>query len=120
MTYNAYILDWTTKEYEMLKQKLKKANFDFIKEKNKLHIRVRVSFDRVEEFSSIVKSHLNAEYNYVDIQFPHEKKTVIVFSGELAFISNPTENEAVRKWAIAKGLPPKQADWRTSYIKPRK
>jgi len=115
MKYNAYILDWTMNDYGGLKQEITEAGFDFVKEKGKNHIRVEVQFVRLQEFVQMMQGHLNAPYNYVDTQFPKEKKTVIVFSERMAVISNAKENEAVKQWAIAKGLPPQQADWRTSY-----
>lgn len=115
MPYNAYILDWTMNDYDGLKQKLKEAGFPFRKERGKEHIRAAVPFDRVEEFFRLTKSHLNTPYNYVDIQFPSEKKTALVFSERLIMVSNSQENEAAQRWAIARGLPPEQADWKTSY-----
>lgn len=113
--YNAYILDWTVNGYAGLKQKLKKADFLFVKEKDILHLRVRVPFGRVPEFADIIRQHLNASYNYVDVQFPEEKRTVLVFLERVAIVSNAAENETARKWAVARGLPPEQADWATSY-----
>ena len=115
MKYNAYILDWTMNNYTVFKQKLQDAHFNFIAKKNNPHLRVEVSFARVQDFFSIVRMHLNTSYNYIDIQFPSEKITVLIFSERVIFISNEPENEAARKWAISKGLPIKQADWSTSY-----
>ena len=115
MIYNAYVLDWTMNNYEVLKQKLKESKFDFIKEKGKQHIRVDVPFSRTKEFFSLAKLYLNTPYNYIDIQFPKEKKTILVFSEKLIKLCNQQENEAAKRWAIKKGLPPKQADWATSY-----
>jgi hypothetical protein len=115
MQYNAYILDWTMNDYETLKKKLNAHGFDFVHERNKSHIRVHVPFSRWEEFGEMVRAHLNTPYSYVDIQYPEKRKTILVFGERIESISNAQENEAARKWAIARGLPPAQADWETSY-----
>ncbi len=111
--YNAYILERTIKNFEELEKKLKEAGFNFIKKND--NIKVNVSFDQIENFYNLAKNYLNSPYNYIDIQFPKEKKTVLVFSGRLIYMANKEENETVREWAISKGLPKKEADWATSY-----
>lgn len=108
---NAYILSWTMNDYAGLKEELRKAGFEFQKEDADEDIRAKVSFDRIDEFSALIKKHLNAPYNYVDIQFPEEKVTVIVFRDKTFFIHNQEECDAARTWAISIGLPEKQADW---------
>jgi hypothetical protein len=115
MWFNAYILDWAMNDYAQLKQELADANFAFAKEGEKEHIRVAVPFGRVKEFGSLCQTHLNSPYNYVDIQYPNEKKTVIIFQQDIFMISSQEENEKVKRWAISLGLPPEQADWSTSF-----
>ncbi len=113
LTYNAYILERTINNYSELKEKLKQASFIFINEGN--NIRVKVPFSRIEEFYNLARPYLNAPYNYIDAQFPKEKKTAIIFSEIVIYITNRHENENAKKWAISKGLPEKEADWKTSY-----
>lgn len=111
--YNAYVLERTINNYGELKQKLKEADFDFIKDRN--NVRVKVYFDKVEKFYNLVRTYLNTSYNYIDLQFPKEKKTLLVFSDRLFYIANAKENEEAKKWAFSIGLPKEEADWPTSY-----
>ena len=112
---NAYILDWTMNEYDKLKQKLTEQGFVFKKEENNEHVRVAVPFEKINGFSQIVQAHLNATHNYVDIQYPDKKQTVVIFQEKQYNITNDQENEEAKQWAISIGLPVEQADWPTSY-----
>ena len=82
MNLNAYILDWTMNEYNHLLAQLKEQNFSFQKEDNEEHIRVDVPFSRIDEFTKSIQGHLNAPFNYVDIQYPNERKTVVIFQNK--------------------------------------
>jgi len=115
MSFNAYILDWSMDNYAQLRQELAKANFTFEQEEKSEHIRVAVPFRSVNEFASLCQAHLNSPFNYVDIQYPNEKKTIIIFKQETFVISSREENERVKAWAIRMGLPAAQADWATSF-----
>ncbi len=115
MDFNAYLLDWTINDFPLLQQELTAANFAFQPEIGTGHIRAAVPFERVEEAAALIQKHLNAPQNYVDIQFPALKKTVIVFQRRVFTISSPQENDEAREWALAQGLPPEQADWLTSF-----
>jgi hypothetical protein len=115
MNFNAFILDWSMDHYPQLRQELTKANFTIKQEEHNEHIRVAVPFMRVNQFSSLCQAHLNSPFNYVDIQYPNEKKTIIVFKQETFIISSNEENERVRAWAIQMGLPEIQADWTRSF-----
>jgi len=115
MSFNAYILDWSMDHYTQLRQELAKADFAFEQGEQSEHIRVAVPFERVNEFASLCQAHLNSLFNYVDIQYPDEKKTIIVFKQETFIISGREENESVKAWAIRMGLPAAQADWATSF-----
>jgi hypothetical protein len=112
---NAYILEWTMDEYDRLKQELADAGFVFQQEGQTGHIRADVPFEQVDIFGELCRKHLNAPVNYVDIQYPERRTTVIVFQQTTHFITNREQNEQVRAWAIALGLPPEQADWDTSF-----
>jgi hypothetical protein len=115
MDFNAFIVDWTVSDYDGLKEKLTGAGFVFEREGTTPHIRVRVPFDRVQVFAALCQEHMNAPFNYVDVQYPDRKTTVIVFQTAVHFITNREENERVKAQAINMGLPPDQADWATSY-----
>jgi hypothetical protein len=115
MNFNAYILDWSMDDYAQLRQGLATFGFTFEQEGQSEHIRVVVPFERAEEFASLCRAHLNSPFNYVDIQYPNEKKTVIVFKQETFVVSNSEDNERVKTQAIQMGLPPAQADWATSF-----
>ena len=115
MNFNAYILDWSMDRYAQLQQELAEANFTFKQKENTEHLRVMVPFERANEFSSLCQAHLNSQFNYVDIQYPNEKMTIIVFSRDIFSISSAEENERVKAWAIRMGLPAAQADWATSF-----
>jgi len=114
MKNSAYILDWTMNDYDNLKFKLKNSGFEFEKAE-KEHIRVTVPFNKIDSFVDIVQVHLNAPQNYVDVQFPDEKKSIVIFQAKKFVITNDKENEKVKEWAISIGLPTEQADWKTSY-----
>lgn len=113
MEPNAFILDWTMDEYPRLKQELAESGFEFVPDGE--HVRVNVPFAHVDQFATITRKYLNAPFNYIDVQFPAEKKTMIIFQEQVFVIEDDVENERVKSWAIAKGLPPHQADWPTSY-----
>ncbi len=115
MNFNAYILDWSMDDYAQLRQKLAKANLAFEQEQQSEHIRVAVPFSRAHEFASLCRAHLNSPFNYVDVQYPNEKKTVIVFKQETFIVSSSEDNERVKAWAIRMGLPTAQVDWATSF-----
>ena len=115
MKKNAYILDWTMNDYDNLLASLKQLGLNYEKESEKNHVRVDVPFSKINPFVSLVQKHLNAPFNYVDIQYPKKKKSIIVFQKNRFNIESDDQNEVVRKWAIDLGLPPAQADWDTSY-----
>jgi len=113
--FNAYVLDWTMDGFDQFKQELMDASFPFDRETGSANIRVAVPLARVQEFAALCQKRLNAPYNYVDIQYPDEHKTVIIFRGKTFIITSHEENERVRQWAIGLGLPPEQSDWSTSF-----
>jgi hypothetical protein len=115
MDFNAYILDWTMNNYAQLKEKLTDSNFAYVEEGESEHIRVAVPFERIEMFALLCQTHINSPDSYVDIQYPKERKTVVIFQQEIFVISSKEENDKVKKWAIDLGLPPEQAEWATSY-----
>ena len=115
MAFNAFILDWTMDDYDGLKAELSTAGFGFAQETGTGHIRVAVPFARAGVFAETCQKHLNAPFNYVDVQFPEEGTTVIIFQAAAHFITSQEENDRVKAWALAMGLPPEQADWATSY-----
>ena len=115
MDFNAYILDWTMNNYAQLKAKLTDSNLACAKEGESEHIRVAVPFERVEIFALLCQAHLNSPTSYVDVQYPKDRKTVVIFRQETFVISSQEENDRVKKWAIDLGLPPGQAEWATSY-----
>ena len=117
MKPNAYILDWTMNEYDRLLARLEDEGFIFQKEGDKENVRGAVPFSLVDNFTSLVQGHLNAPYNYVDIQYPDEKKTVVVFQNKKFVIENDEQNEMARKFAINLGLPTAQADWAVSFLR---
>jgi hypothetical protein len=115
MVTNAYILDWTMDNYAELKTCLARDGFDFVKDEAKEHIRVGVKYSRLEDFARLIQRHLNAKFNYVDVQFRHEKLTAVIFKDRLLRITNIEEDLKAKAWAISIGLPKEQADWETSF-----
>lgn len=118
MKYNALILDWTMDNYRELKAKLLKYGFAYLPEPGSRHIRVAVTWKFIAEFAALCQEHLNRPCNYVDIQFPAESTTVVVFQTKTFFVRNHVENERVRQWALAHGLPAQQADWPVAVLEP--
>jgi len=115
MNFNAFILDWTMDDYDGLKAELDAAGFEFEREAENEHIRVKVPFDGLEIFADICRPHLNAPCNYIDVQFPKMKRTVLIFSEQVFMVGDVVENEAVVAWALGRGLPLEQADWPLSF-----
>ena len=111
----AYILDWTMNDYAVLKKQLSHSGIVFEKEKDSEHIRAAVPWNDRDTFIDIVQQHLNAPYNYVDVQFPDTKTTVVIFKDRQCVIKDEAENEQVKQWAIEQSLPPEQADWSHSF-----
>ena len=112
---NAYILERTINNYAELKQALEQAGFAYQKEETDEDVTVMISTDRVDEFAAIVQPYLNAPYNYVDVKFPDDKTTVIIFPGRIYRINNPTIDAEAKIWAISIGLPKKEAEWLIFY-----
>lgn len=115
MEFNAFMLDWTMSDYAELKRELADAGIAFENEGASAHIRAAIPFERLEEVARLIQPHLNAPFNYVDIQFPALKQTVIVFQRRQFTITSRMENAAAKRWAMEQGLPPEQADWATSF-----
>lgn len=113
MPFNAYVLAWTMNDYPAFKAALCDSGIATLPDAE--DIRLAVPFERLHEISRLLQSHLNAPFNYVDIQFPELKTTVIVFQQQIFTIRTAAENAEAQRWAIAQGLPPEQADWGTSY-----
>lgn len=74
MSPNAFVLDWTMTDFAGLKAKLAAAKFAFVQRPDDESIRVDVPLPRLDEFAVLCQGHLNAPFNYVDIQYPAEKK----------------------------------------------
>jgi hypothetical protein len=115
MSPNAYILDWTMERFPELVGALEVQGYAWAWEESGPHIRVGVPLDRVEAFASLCQAHLNAPHNYVDIQYPEERLTVLVFRERVFRIRSHAENVAAQRWAMARGLPVAQAGWGTSF-----
>ena len=111
--FNAYVLDWTVNNYSALKAALDASGIAVQPEGE--HIRLSIPFERLDEISQLLQTHLNAPYNYVDIQFPYRNTTVIVFQQRVFTIRSAAENVETQQWAVAQGLPFDQADWGTCY-----
>jgi hypothetical protein len=114
MDFNAYIVGWTMNDYDGLKQALVDHGFAFELADGD-NIRIKVPYEGVEDFGTLCRSHFNAPPNYVDVQFPALKRTVLIFASETFVVSDDDINKRVKQWAIALGLPTEQADWATSY-----
>jgi len=115
MHLNAYMLDWTFDGFDDLKRALTAHGFALEPEPESPHIRVAVPLDRVETFAGLVRPHFNARCNYVDVQYPAEGLTVLIFQEEVFRITTHAQDAQVRAWAIGVGLPPEQADWPVSF-----
>ena len=104
-------------DYEEFKKELFDSEFFYMKDEKtqKDHIGVNVDHKRINLFSEICQKYLNNEFNYVDVQFPVQGETVIIFREKVFFVKNNAENEIVKSWAIHKGLPAEQADWGKSF-----
>jgi hypothetical protein len=113
MSPNAYVLAWTMNDYDTLKAELAEAGFVCTSDGDDL--RVSVPFARVSEAAALFQKHLNAPYNYVDLQYPASKTTVVVFQQRVYLIRSAEENRTAQAWAMAQGLPAEQADWGTSF-----
>lgn len=113
MAANAYVLEWTMNNYDDLKTGLVRLGLSCEADGNDL--RVQVPYARVADAARLFQQHLNAPYNYVDLQYPAARMTVIVFQERVFLIRNAEENRSAQDWAIAQGLPPEQADWGTSF-----
>ncbi len=113
MTFNAFIVHWTIDGFEVLKQELARAGF--VTEPVEENLRAVVPLARVDEFAVICRSRFNAPQNYIDLQYPAERLTIILFRDAMFTITSAEENAQVQAWALARGLPPEQADWATSF-----
>ena len=111
----AHILDWTMNNYEDLLASLKTEGFTITSEKDSKNVYISIAQKRLLLFIKFIQAHLNSTFNYVDIQYPESKQTVLVFKQEHFFINNERENENIKNWAVNHGLPEQQADWYTSF-----
>ena len=115
MDSNAYVLDWTMDDYDLLKQELSRAGFSYHPDEDTNDIRVTIPFERVQEAAAILQPHLDAPCNYVDVQYPVERRTVIIFREKVFTIASKAENDVAVAWALGQGLPREQADWGVSF-----
>jgi hypothetical protein len=115
MNTNAYILDWTMNNYSELKASLSCDGFEFVKDEAKEHIRVNVNYNKLDDFARLIQRHLNARFNYVDVQFTGERVTAVIFKDRVLRLTSIEEDERAKAWAISIGLPREQADWATSF-----
>lgn len=113
MPFNAYVLGWTMNDYPALKAALRASGIPI--QPDAEDIRLAVPFESLHDVGRLLQAHLNAPFNYVDIQFPELKTTVIVFQQRIFTIRSAAENAEAQRWAIEQGLPPEQADWGTSF-----
>jgi len=97
--------------YGELKNELTAGGFVFIIKKNGL--KITVTLENLDIFSRIMMKHINNSFNYVDVQFP--MLTAIVTKNKLFLIRTKEENDNVKKELITRGLPEKEADWKTSF-----
>lgn len=113
--FNAFIVAWTMNEYAALCAALRAAGFRVEQADGTDHIRLVVPFEQITAFAALCQRHLNAPVNYVDVQYPDRRTTVIIFRERVVHVTEQAQNDALRAWAIARGLPPEQADWATSF-----
>ncbi|MCB9808821.1 hypothetical protein H6776_00280 [Candidatus Nomurabacteria bacterium] len=111
----AYILDWTVNDYSSLLEILTEQAIDFDIEQGTRNLIVNIPFTQLDLFSRIIQQQLNSPVNYVDIQYPEMKLTVIIFKSEVFKIKTEEQNKEIKKWAINNGLPVQQADWGVSF-----
>lgn len=102
-------------DFDELKSELMQVDFEFEKAKNSDDIMVNVPLNRIFDFASIIQKYLNKPFNYVDVKFPDQKTTVIIFRERIFEIDNPEVDKNAKEWAISIGLPEKEADWPTFY-----
>ena len=115
MPHNAHVLDWTMERFPELISALEAQGYAWAWEGDGPHVRVSVPLDRISAFASLCQAHLNAPCNYVDLQYPEEPLTVLVFRERVFRIRSHAENTAAQRWATARGLPVAQAGWGTSF-----
>jgi hypothetical protein len=115
MTFNALILNWTMDDYPSLKRDLRRAGFAYLRETDSDHIRAAVPYERLTEFAALCQRHFNAAFNYIDLQYAAQRKTVLVFRDAIFTITNGSDNEQAKKQALRLGLPPQHARWATSF-----
>jgi len=115
MKTNAYILDWTMNDFAGLKTSPARDGFEFVKDHDKEHIRAEVALARLNDFAALLQRHLNAAFNYVDVQYSQEKITAVIFRDRMLRITNIEEDQEAKAWAVSIGLPKEQADWLTSF-----
>jgi hypothetical protein len=113
MPFNAFIVNWTVDSFDELKRELSDAGFVFEPEGE--HMRAVVPLARADEFAAICQKRLHAPQNYIDLQYPEVRKTVLVFRDAVFTITSSEENARVRAWALALGLPSEQSDWAISF-----
>jgi hypothetical protein len=115
MPHNAYILDWTMERFPELIAALRASGLAWVGEGDGPHIRVSVPLDRLDAFASLCQAHLNAPCNYVDLQYPEERLTVLVFRERVFRIRSREQNAVAQHWAMERGLPATQAEWGRSF-----
>ncbi len=115
MNTNAYILERTMNDCQCLLSALEQQKYVVSPEPGSLDVRVAVDRSRVKDFSFLAQRHLNEPYNYIDVQFPERKETILIFKERLFVIQDAEGDARARDWAIAQGLPVAESGWSRSW-----
>ena len=110
---NTKILLRTINDLENLQTDLKNKGFDFRIDEEK--IEVNVEYANIEIFREIIKTYLNAKYNYVNIKFPNQKLNILVFIDKTFFVNDKAIDISAKEWALSIGLSKPETEWTTFY-----
>ena len=100
-------------DYDGLRDELREGSFDFTFEDE--GIMTQIDYSRLKEFATIIRKHLNAPYNYVDVKFPDKKLSHLIFLDKTWNIDNLKTDREAKEWALSVGLSKPETDWTTFF-----
>lgn len=110
---NTKVLLRTVIDIERLKKELKDNHFEF--EFGEEVVYIKVQSTNLNQFENIIKSNLNALWNYANVKFSDQKTNIVIFPDRTFIIINKETDIEAKRWATSIGLPQQEAEWTTFY-----
>ena len=110
---NAKILLRTIKDLDGLETELGNKSIPFRIFEDKME--AKIEYSDIDIFGEVIKKHLNALCNYVNVKFPERQLNVIIFPEKNFIVNSKQTDRNAKEWALSVGLPQPETEWTTFY-----